>query len=184
MNDIIVMALTAEAPSLFKYKNVFEIGVGKVNAALNTMRLIKEHKPKRVINIGTAGGITLHTGIYRVRHVLQHDFNLLSLGLQPGQVANDQYSFIDLHCEGYTCATGDVHVTEREKLRVKCDMVDMESYSIAKACVQTNTECIIYKYISDQADENAGTTWKEQVAAGEDLYRKILQDYNVELIGG
>ena len=44
MNDIVLMALNAEAPSLFKYKNVFEIGVGKVNAALNTMRLIKEHK--------------------------------------------------------------------------------------------------------------------------------------------
>ena len=184
MNDLIVFALRAEAPTLFKYWNVFEIGVGKVNAAINTALLIERYKPKRVINLGTAGGVKLLSGIHRVNYVFQHDLNLISLGLMPGQILSDNNSFIHLDGEGHTCATGDMHVTERHKIRMDCDMVDMESYSIAKACLLSNTKVEIYKYISDQADENAGTTWQEEVAAGEELYKKVLQELNAELIGG
>lgn len=181
MNDLIVFALRAEAPALFKFKNVFEIGVGKVNAAINTSLLIEKYKPKRIINLGTAGGIKLDTGIYRVNHVFQHDVNLTSLGLEPGQILSDTNCFIDLKGHGYTCATGDIHVTEKHKMRLDCDMVDMEAYSIAKACLLTNTKVEIYKYISDQADENAATTWQQEVAAGENLYIQVLKDLNVNL---
>jgi nucleoside phosphorylase len=57
----------------------------------------------------------------------------------------------------------------------------MEAYSIAKACMLSGIECEIWKYISDKADENANTTWQEQVAAGEDLYVKVLQDLQATL---
>jgi len=181
MNDLIVFALRAEAPKLFNYKNVFEIGVGKVNAAINTILLIEKYKPKRIINLGTAGGIKLLSGIHRVNYTFQHDLNLMSLGLLPGQILGDNNSFIKLNGQGYTCATGDIHVTERNKMRMDCDMVDMEAYGIAKACLLTGTSVEIYKYISDQADENAATTWQEEVAAGEDLYIKVLQDLDVKL---
>jgi 3-isopropylmalate/(R)-2-methylmalate dehydratase large subunit len=86
MNDLIVFALRDEAPNLFnKYRNVFCIGIGKVNAAINVSNLISTYNPKRVINLGTAGGITLSSGIHRVNNVIQHDVNLLPMGLQPGQ---------------------------------------------------------------------------------------------------
>jgi adenosylhomocysteine nucleosidase len=181
MNDLIVFALRAEAPKLFKYKNVFEIGVGKVNAAINTTLLIEKYKPKRIINLGTAGGIKLLSGIHRVNYTFQHDLNLTSLGLLPGQILGDNNSFIKLNGEGHTCATGDMHVTERHKMRMDCDMVDMEAYGVAKACLLTGTYVEIWKYISDQADENAGTTWQQEVAAGENLYIQILKDLNVNL---
>lgn len=181
MNDLIVFALRAEAPTLFNYKNVFEIGVGKVNAAINTTLLIEKYKPKRIINLGTAGGIKLLSGIHRVNYTFQHDLNLTSLGLLPGQILSDNNSFIKLNGEGHVCATGDMHVTERHKMRMDCDMVDMEAYGIAKACLLTGTSIEIWKYISDQADENAGVTWQEQVSAGENLYMKVLQDLNVTL---
>lgn len=181
MNDLIVFALHAEAPKLFNYMNVFEIGVGKVNAAINTTLLIEKYKPNRIINLGTAGGIKLLSGIHRVNYTFQHDLNLTSLGLLPGQILSDNNSFIKLKGQGYTCATGDVHVTRRDTLRMDCDMVDMEAYGIAKACLLTGTYVEIWKYISDQADENAATTWQEEVAAGEDLYIKVLQDLNVKL---
>ena len=184
MNDLIVFALEAEAPSLFKYNNVFQIGVGKVNAAINLTTLINTLQPTRVINLGTAGGIKLNTGIYRVNHVFQHDVNLTSLGLEPGQILSDNNCFIDLPGQGYTCATGDIHVTEKHKIRLNCDMVDMEAYSIAKACLKNGVHCEIWKYISDQADENAGITWQQEVAAGEELYRKVLENLEVKLIGG
>ena len=184
MNDLIVFALKAEAPSLFQFSNVFQIGVGKVNAAINVTMLINTYQPRRIINLGTAGGIKLDTGIYRVNHVFQHDVNLTSLGLEPGQILSDNNCFIDLPGSGHTCATGDIHVTEKHKMRLDCDMVDMEAYSIAKACLKYNVQCEIYKYISDQADENAGTTWQEEVAAGEELYKRVLADLKVDLLGG
>lgn len=182
MHDIVLIALRAEAPSLFKYTNVFEIGVGKVNAAIAASAICEIYKPKRIINIGTAGGVKLDTGIYRVNHVFQHDVNLTSLGLAPGQILSDPYCFIDIPGSGYTCATGDIHVTEKHKMRLDCDMVDMEAFSVAKVCVSKNIKCEIWKFISDQADENAATSWQEQVAAGEKFYYEILKDLKVVLL--
>lgn len=181
-SDIVVFAMRDEAPNLFKkYKNVFCIGVGKVNSAINTMKLIDEHKPKRVINLGTAGSINLPPDIYRINKLIQHDVNLTAVGLAPGYHLNDTLNEIRFYGEGRTCASGDMFVTEAHKLRVHCDLVEMEAFSVAKACVLNDVECEIWKYISDKADENAGKTFQEQVAAGENLYIKVLQDLNVKL---
>jgi len=181
-NDIVVFALQEESPTLFaKYKNVFCIGVGKVNSAINVMKLINEHKPSRVINLGTAGSIDLPPDIYRINKLIQHDVNLTAVGLAPGYHLNDTLNEIRIYGPGKTCASGDMFVTESRKLRVHCDMVEMEAYSVAKACVLNDIHCEVWKYISDKADENAGKTFQEQVAAGEHLYIKVLQDLNVKL---
>jgi len=183
MNDLILFAMREEAPTLFaKYRNVYCVGIGKVNSALNTMLLIQELKPNRVINLGTAGGLTVGSGIYRINNVFQHDVNLKPVGLKPGEHLNDPYSFINLGGEGKTCASGDLFVTEPNKLRIDCDIVEMEAYSIAKACLLTGTQCDIWKYISDKADENANVTWKEQVAAGEVHYYRILDELKINLL--
>lgn len=182
MNDLILFAMREEAPTLFaKYRNVYCIGVGKVNAAINTTILIQRFNPDRVINLGTAGGLTVHNGIYRINHVFQHDVNLTPVGLKPGEHLNDHNSFIDLGGNGKTCASGDLFVTEPDKLRIPCDIVEMEAYSVAKSCLMNGIECEIWKYISDKADENANTTWKEQVAAGEVFYKQVLKDLNFNL---
>jgi len=181
-NDIVVFAMREEAPSLFaRYKNVFCVGVGKVNSAINTTMLIYNHSPDRIINLGTAGSITLSPDIYRINKLIQHDVNLTAVGMAPGYHLNDTLNEIRLPGHGKTCGSGDVFVTEAHKLRVHVDIVEMEAYSIAKSCMVNGIHCEIWKYISDKADENANTTWKEQVAAGEDLYIKVLQDLNVKL---
>ncbi len=171
-----------EAPTLFaKYRNVYCIGVGKVNAAINTTILIQRFNPDRVINLGTAGGLTVGSGIHRINTVLQHDVNLTPVGLRPGEHLNDHNSFINLGGEGKTCASGDLFVTEPNKLRMKCDLVEMEAYSVAKTCLLNGIECEIWKYVSDKADENANVTWKEQVTAGEVHYYRILNELNINL---
>jgi adenosylhomocysteine nucleosidase len=182
MNDLILFAMRDEAPTLFhKYSNVFCIGVGKVNAAIKTTMLINMYQPTRIINMGTAGSITLQPDIYRVNKLIQHDVNLCAVGMAPGYHLNDTLNELRLPGEGYTCGSGDVFVTEAHKLRVHVDIVEMEAYSIAKACILNNVECEIWKYISDKADENANTTWKEQVAAGEALYLKVLEELKANL---
>ena len=160
MTDIILLALESEAPSLFEYDNVFCVGVGKVNAAITTMHLLHTIKPDRVINLGTAGGITLSSGIHRVNTIVQHDVNLTPLGLNIGDQLNDPLNIIQLSGAGVVCASGDVFVSDRDKLRIVCDVVEMEAYSIAKACRLTGIEVEIWKYISDSADGSAGKSGK------------------------
>lgn len=180
--DIIVFALYEEAPNLFKqYENVFEIGVGKVNAAAHTAYLINKYKPDRVINLGTAGGLTVGTGIYRINKFFQHDVNMIPLGLKPGQVLYDDLSVIEVEGEGKSCASGDIFVTEPNKLRLNCDIIEMEAYSVAKACVISKIEFEVYKYITDAADGAASETWQNAVASGELLYRHVLNKLGADL---
>ena len=188
MYDIILFAMREEAPTFFtKYRNIYCIGTGKVNSAINTMNIIANydlmhnHLPKRIINLGTAGSINLNPGIYRVNKVVQHDVNLTAVGLEPGYHFHEPTREISLRGEGVTCGSGDVFVTESHKLRVPCDLVEMEAYSVARACAKYNVECEIWKYISDKADENANTVWQDRIAAGESLYMKVLQDLGVKL---
>lgn len=182
MHDLILFALEDEAPGLFKeYSNVFCIGVGKVNSAINTTRLVNLHSPQRIINMGTAGGIRLGHGIHRINTVWQHDVNLMALGMQPGIHFNDPESMIIMPGPGKTCASGDIFITEPNKLRVECDVVDMEAYSVAKVANKFGIDIEVWKYISDPADSTAGKTWKEQVAAGEPFYRKIIDDLGIKL---
>jgi adenosylhomocysteine nucleosidase len=183
MSDIIVFALEDEAPNLFKeYTNVHCIGVGKVNAAINTMRLCHMYHPRRIINMGTAGGIRLGHGVHRINTVWQHDVNLMALGMKPGIHFNDPESMIIMPGIGKTCASGDIFITEPDKIRVECDVVDMEAYSVAKVANRLGIDIEVWKYISDPADAGAGTTWKEQVAAGEPFYRKVLEQIGAKLV--
>lgn len=183
MNDLVLFALVDEAPDLFKeYSNVHCIGVGKVNAAINTVQLCNRYQPRRIINLGTAGGIRLGHGIHRINTVWQHDVNLMALGMKPGIHFNDTESMIIMPGEGKTCASGDMFITEPEKLRVECDVVDMEAYSVAKAANRLGIDIEVWKYISDPADAGAGKTWKEQVAAGEPFYRQVLEQIGAKLI--
>lgn len=183
MSDLIVLALREEAPRLFKqYKNVHAIGVGKVNAAINVSKLIAEYRPSRVINLGTAGGLRLDSGIYRVNTVREHDFNCAALGILPGHHIDGTVHEIKLHGSGKICASGDLFVTEPDKLRVDCDMVEMEAYSVAKACIVHNIQVEIWKYISDAADDNAAVEWTEQVAMGESYYLDVLAGLNARLL--
>lgn len=182
-NDIVVLALAQEAQQLFdRYTNVHVIGVGKVNSAINLTRLIYRYHPRRVINIGTAGGITVSNGIHRISRVTQHDVNLTPLGLAPGEILSDPESIIDLPGNGLTCASGDLFVTEPHKLRVKTDIIDMEAYSIARVCKAMSVDCEIWKYISDSADSSAADTWQAEVKSGQDYYEQVLKDLNVGLI--
>jgi adenosylhomocysteine nucleosidase len=183
MSDLIVIALEKEAPQLYQhYSNVHVIGVGKVNAAINLTRLIYRYHPRRVINIGTAGGITVTQGIHRINCVRQHDANMMPIGLDPGAILNDaDNTVVNLPGDGLVCASGDLFVTEPEKLRVPCDIIDMEAYSVARVCKSMAIDCEIWKYISDGADSASASTWQAEVKSGQDYYEQVLKDLNAIL---
>ena len=54
MNKLFVAALKEETVGLDYF---YHVGVGKINATYNLVKLINIHKPSIVINYGTAGSI-------------------------------------------------------------------------------------------------------------------------------
>ena len=174
MKDIILIALEQEAPHMAEWDNVFFTGVGKVNAAIMTARLIERYTPHTVYNFGTAGGVRVSSGIHEMQNFVQRDMMCCELGSAPGQTPfeeNIELTFGD----GLLCSTGDNFVTDPSTLAYMPDVVDMEAYAIAKACIFAGVEFKCYKYVSDQADENASKDWQDTVADGEKHYIEIYQ---------
>lgn len=167
-----------EAPSLVGKNNVFFTGVGKVNAAIVAATLIERHKPTRVFNFGTAGGITTkHGGIYKCTTFTQRD--VILGGCIVGPQAALLTSPIITGVDGLRLSTGDNFVTDTHD--INADLVDMEAFAIAKACYLAEIEFICYKYISDMADDNAADHFVDSVHKGEEHYISILKEYGIEL---
>lgn len=170
MDDIILIALEAEAPNMAQWDNVFFTGVGKINAAITAATLIEKYKPKRVWNFGTCGGITLGTGLHRMTNFVERDRSPCPLTL--GSIAKPDPIAISFG-EGYTCSTGDDFVMD-PNLDIPADVVEMEAFAIAKACKRTGVEFRCYKYVSDNANEHSDVDWVESVSNGESLYMETF----------
>lgn len=179
MRDIIIMALPDEAPKLANRQDIFFSGVGKVNAASAVGRLIERHQPQRIINFGTAGGITVGSGIWSVKRFVQRDMQCSELGVQPGKTPYESTPVVlDLGGIGYTCSTGDNFITDPD-LEIPADLVDMEAYAIAKICWQQGIEFKCYKFVSDRANKHAYRDWSEMISSGQEHYIAKLQELNI-----
>ena len=67
-----------------------------------------------------------------------------------------------------TCGTGDKFVTRVPSL--KTDIVDMEAFAIAKVCKLKNIGFRCFKFISDNADNEAKDDWVDNVSLGSKLF--------------
>lgn len=170
MRDIIMMALREEAPDLSHRPDVFFSGIGKVNAAALTARLIERMRPNRIINMGTAGGITVGPGLWRATRFVQRDMQCSGLGCRPGETPFESTPVVlDLGGQGLTCSTGDNFVTD-PNLGVAADLVDMEAYAIAKVCWQQGVIFECYKWVTDQANGEASQDWSHMMSSGQNRY--------------
>lgn len=179
MRDIVIMALRDEAPDLAHLPFVFFSGVGKINAAATASFLIERYRPNRVINFGTAGGITVGHGLYTVTRFIQRDMLCMELGAKPGETPFESTPLVlDLGGNGLTCSSGDNFVTDPD-LDLVADLVDMEAYAIAKVCKIQNVKFECYKYVSDQANADAPNDWGQSVSSGQDQYRLKLAEIDL-----
>lgn len=145
------------------------IGVGKVEAALNTKKLIENYKlangggkPRRIINFGSCGNLKNH----KVGEILE-----------IAEVYDDFYgcvvpehSPIMLKYIGYKLFTtdtffdkGNTYSDHYSKMIEECDVVDMEGYAIAKVCEQEKIPLSIFKWVSD---DGSSQDWAANAAAG------------------
>tara|TARA_B110000027_G_scaffold133455_1_gene161951 strand:- start:423 stop:950 length:528 start_codon:yes stop_codon:yes gene_type:complete len=172
MNKLFLAAIKDETIGLEYFNHT---GVGKINATYNTLRLINIHKPKIVINYGTAGAInTKLKGIIECTKFYQRDMDVRSLGLKLGETPFDNVKEIIISENGYSCGTGDSFVDKKIDMRV--DVVDMEAYAIAKVCKLENIEFRCFKYITDNADKDSNIDWNENLALGINAFSKFIND--------
>ena len=173
MNKLFVAALKEETPGL----NFFQhIGVGKINATYNLNKLIHRFKPTEIINYGTAGAIKKDiSGLVECTKFYQRDMDARGiLNLKLGETPFDNINEIINSDEGLSCGSGDSFVTK--KIEMNIDVVDMEAYAIAKVCKLENIKFRCFKFISDNADENATSDWIENCKNGAKLFKKKIEE--------
>lgn len=182
---------------------LWQCGIGKVNAAVGTMRLIQEHHPDAIISTGLAGGID---PLMRVMDVLAatqcvyHDVDCgVGLGCERGQVQGLPTRFdADPHLldhalevkgdaalrTGLIC-TGDQFITDRERQNeIKRNFpdglaCDMESTAIAQTCYLQKIPFLSLRVISDTPGntDNHQMQWEEFLASMCDLSFHFVKQY-------
>lgn len=175
VNEIIIMALPTEAPDLASQTNVYFTGIGKINAALHLTQLLTKYPDvEKVWNFGTAGGITVSSGLHKCTSFIQRDIKCMPMGYAQGVTPYETEAVIKFKGDGLTCSSGDDFVTD-PKAPLLGDIVDMEAYALAKVCKYFGVEFECWKYVSDGANKDSPDAWRENVHKGEMLYREVLE---------
>ena len=166
----LVIALPQEAEGITDYPVYFS-GCGKVNATIATMKAIHDGHDY-IINFGTAGAVSPISGLVEITGYVDRDMDARPIKCKLGQTPFEDG--IILGEEGIVCGTGDKFATSTPE--IECDIVDMESYAIAKTCMKQGVKFRSFKYISDNADENSASDWEENVHKGNELFQKLLNE--------
>ena len=174
MNKLFVAALKEETVGLNYFNHV---GVGKINATYNLIKLIHKNKPSEVINYGTAGAIKKGlSGIVKCTKFYQRDMDVRGLlDLKLGETPYDNLNVIINSEDGYSCGSGDNFVNK--KIEMDIDVVDMEAYALAKVCKLEGVEFKCFKFISDNADGNASLDWIENCKKGAKLFHTKMNEF-------
>ena len=169
---LLLVALESEVPvTITERWNVVFTGVGKINASYALMKALTSYRPSLLINYGTAGGITPQTKkVVQVGQVLQCDMDVRPLGVALGSTPFDSCpASIELSASTpfsdslVRCGTADKFSDSPPELA--CDIVDMELYALAKIAWHENIPLMVFKYISDDADDKAAAQWKNNLPA-------------------
>ena len=174
MNKLFVAALKEETVGLNYF---YHVGVGKINATYNLIKLIHKHKPLKIINYGTAGSLKKElSGIVECTKFYQRDMDVRGLlDLKLGQTPFDNINEIVNSEEGYSCGSGDSFVNK--KIEMDVDLVDMEAYALAKVCKLEGIDFRCFKYITDNANGNAPSDWIDNCKKGAKLFQIKMSEF-------
>ncbi|GHS96894.1 5'-nucleosidase [Bacteroidia bacterium] len=182
-NDSMVWVITATAGEFnHPSANICITGIGKVNAAIATQKLIDKESPRLVINMSTAGSSSFDFGaIVNVTRFVQRDMNPSEF-LAPKYVApmtDDapvlEYGARDERFPEAIVGTGDSFV--RNIAKDIWNVVDMESWAIAYALRFAGIPFKCYKFISDGAGENtADHEWVEVLDQASAALNKVYEE--------
>lgn len=178
-----------ESQGLFERAGVpvLYTGVGKVNAAhaltrrLTEYRLAKNALP-HVINFGTAGSQRLPTGsLVECRGFMQRDMDVTGLGVALGTTPfEDVPARLDVKpafaaLDHVICGSGDSFVVNA--CAHDCDVLDMESYALAKVCHFEGCTFNAVKFVTDGADHAAAQTWQQNLQRAAEQFFRLYQQF-------
>ena len=174
-NTLIVCALEMETQHQIDDYEVLYTGVGKVNATLKlAQKLFRSYIPyDLVINYGTAGSRKYKQGeLVDCTKFVQRDMDVTGLGFMKYQTPFENeipiqldYDHVDFNPIGKKASCGSADNFVRGKKQYG-DVVDMEAYALAKVCRSYDVPFISFKYITDEADGEAGVNWERNVSKG------------------
>ncbi|MGO8881120.1 MAG: hypothetical protein ACLPVO_14925 [Desulfomonilaceae bacterium] len=128
-------------------------GIGKTNSAIACAYSCLKFSPSCIVNLGAAGatGSTISLGMnFHIVRAIEYD--------RPRFKSKNAYTHTPDFFEGFSSAriaTLDRPVldpSERQRLSLIADLVDMESASVIQTCKKFKTKCYLFKYVSDTAD--------------------------------
>lgn len=171
-------------------------GIGKVNAAAATMRLIDDGCDI-ILNFGLSGGVS---GISRgeiclCNKFLEHDFDLTGIGYKPCEKPLQEYIYnadedlinlfksLKSDVKLGTAVCGDSFVCDeavRNFLKTEFNAMscDMETAAIGYVCAFSDIPYLSLRKISDDAGSSAEDAYKEMNSSDD----TSLFDYFIELI--
>lgn len=150
-----------------------ETGMGKVNAAMKTMRAICEYHPDMVINYGSAGTLNHNIGdIIVCNRFIDRDLQKVTVNGVVSEIVFGTDAARDVLTEQRlterakvlwgTCNTGDSFITSGAD--IEGDVIDMESYAMADVCREMGIPFVSVKYVTDVVGQNSVESWQEKLA--------------------
>jgi adenosylhomocysteine nucleosidase len=150
-----------------------ETGMGKVNAAMKTMRAICEYHPDMVINYGSAGTLNHNIGdIIVCNRFIDRDLRKVTLNGVVSEITFGTDAARHVLTEQRlterakvlwgTCNTGDSFITSGAD--IEGDVIDMESYAMADVCREMGIPFVSVKYVTDVVGQNSVESWQEKLA--------------------
>lgn len=163
MSILYLMAAESEyGPHLRARINPVMVGIGPVEAAVNTTRILAEanERPRLVVSLGSAGSRLLdHCGVYQAISVSYRDMDASPLGFIRGETPLTGLP-VTLPLEPLvpglvpaTLSTGANVVSGAAYDGIAEDMVDMETFAILRACQAFGLPLLALRGISDGKSE-------------------------------
>lgn len=128
-------------------------GIGKTNSAIACAYFCLKFSPSCILNLGAAGATDTKLSLGMIFHIvkaIEYD--------RPRFKSKIPHTYTPDVIEGFSCArivTLDRPVlaaSERQKLSLVADLVDMESSSVIQTCKTFKTRCYLFKYVTDTPD--------------------------------
>lgn len=149
--------------------DISRCGIGKVNAAVNTLRFIQLIQPDLVINSGVAGGAGLPVGTILVADKVAYHDTWCGPGTEYGQADGMPLFMLPYHKileftakdhiqQGLICS-GDKFISSPEEIKFirskfpDVKAVDMESAAVAQTCIICGIPFAIVRVVSDTPGE-------------------------------
>lgn len=149
------------------------VGVGKVESAMNTLKLIQKFQPDHVVNFGSCGNLKDYKvgEILPIGTVYDDFYGCVVPEHEPIVISESPFKLFTTDTFYDTSAVYSNSYTENIR---RCDVVDMEGFSIAKVCLDENISVSLYKWVSDDGDS---TAWLHNASIGYNNFKKVFKTW-------